>query len=463
MSCELILLWHGGPRDVHEHPDVPLDPCCRFRIEECKEIAAEVLAGRRRASQTFGAALLGQAALEYGTTCVSYSRRVSWYSGRSPGARTVIGTIDDLEAMGLIETHKPRHSADGFQSVLAAGPRLVERLDLEGEVRGLKPLCARDFTAKRFPITVCGPVVPRPAVSPVGCVLSRRRRGELVCVAGRRSSIREEVCRVQQLNDFLCDVDIDLRVPTSRHGFVEFKPQPDKARRSLVHRVNLGDRSVVASHVALRNDRWKYGGRLYGGYWQSTPRWARSGIRPDGEPAKTRRPGDIVLLHIDGDPTVEPDFRCLHADLLYASVELDPDGDPYVVDGFSRDDGKIALNALVNASSVESAIRVLADHRRDKPGLERPLAERLVAELRRRNRPIDHLLGRDAGIVLQNVDGRTCLEICCRLFGEGIPVLPVHDSFVSRERDAARVEEVMLEELDKAKSRLPSEGLRLPA
>lgn len=290
-------------------------------------------------------------------------------------------------------------------------------------------------------------------------VVSRRRGGDVLTWGSPSSRIRPVERGLRRLNQALLQVDIRVLAPTTPDGFIDF--ETDEGR---VVRVNVWARLLHASYIALGQDRWRYGGRLYGGFWQSIPRWARLGLRPNGDVAGERRPDDLVLLHIDGERTAESDFSCLHPRLLYAAAGGELTGDAYDVPGFDRGHAKIALNALVNATSVRRAIAALTDRRAcsASPGLPHDDARRLVELLLERHRRIEPLLGRDAGIVLQNVDGRMALDIALTLFEEGVPVLPVHDSFVCRECDLRRVEEVMSDRLEQEQRRLRRDGLPLP-
>ncbi len=444
VSCELLLPWHGGSRDDHEHPDVPLDPSCRFRLSECANLAEDVLGGRQRRTRRLAAGILSQAAFHLGGPLIAYSRDTNWYTHHPLLTyRRTVESIDKLCQGGLLTSAKPPCSEVGFQSVLAAGPRLIEELGLTEETRTLEPLFSKGLSAKRSANMVgcpCLPewVVPNPILGVSRC---RRSRGVLA-FASPASCLRPVLGQIRTLNRDLLRTPTWLNTAKTSSGFVSFETDRGRSQR-----VNLFSRQLHASYVALRRDRWKYGGRLYGGWWQTIPKQARKHIT------------------IAGEWTTEPDFGCLHPGLMYAAVGAELEGDAYEVAGFGRTTCKVALNTLINSTSESQAIRSLTDQRPSSSSsrLSRHEAERLVNALHKRHRQIRGLLGRDAGIVLQNVAGRMCLVICRRLFGEGIPVLPVHDSFVCRERDAARVEEVMREELDKTKARLRSDGLRLPA
>ena len=451
--------WTRGPRSPDEHPDAPLGLWCRYRYAEARELACELLPRARPAGLRVAAAMFSQAALQFGGVPISYSRDRSWYRRGEHGDLTYHNVRNAVRAgvgSGILETLKPPHSDTGFQSVLRGTSTLLSRISAEGETGHAKPLVLQGFRDVCSANMVWAPSGGRPpewVVSPGNVLVSRRGGSGPVVGLGGGSRMRTMERRVRRLNDYLCQTDAWLTVPTSPDGFVWF------GHEYGAQRVSLWSRFVHASFVARRRDRWRFGGRLYGPWWQSIPRWARLGFRPDGTVAKTRQPGDVCLLRIDGEDTVEPDFRCLHPGLLYAAVGRSLEGDAYEVAGVERGTAKIALNALINASSVQTAVRVLSDSRPCALGLPQREAVRIVETLLSRHAPIRELLGRDAGVALQRIDAGMALDICLGLFDEAIPVLPVHDSFVCRLRDVGRVEEVMHDTLDRVLAECRRSGL----
>ena len=103
-------------------------------------------------------------------------------------------------------------------------------------------------------------------------------------------------------------------------------------------------RANVAKTTLYRvfNSTWTMGGRFYGPWPQSVPKE----YRPD--------------LLMDGQPTVEPDYRELHPTLLYALEGKRLDGGAYDVDGWPRRLVKVAFNVVLNASNKTGALRAVA-------------------------------------------------------------------------------------------------------
>ena len=76
--------------------------------------------------------------------------------------------------------------------------------------------------------------------------------------------------------------------------------------------------------------------------WQSLPAAIREGIR------------------LDGEPTIEEDFNCCHLRLLFALAGEDlGDRDAYSEVGLPRREVKLAIQVMLNASSVPSTVGVL--------------------------------------------------------------------------------------------------------
>jgi hypothetical protein len=175
------------------------------------------------------------------------------------------------------------------------------------------------------------------------------------------------------------------------------------------------------------NDSWALGGRYYGPFWQTLPRWRR------------------LHLTIGGEPIVEHDFAQLHPRLLYAAFARSLDGDAYSVDGYARDLTKCAWQILINASSRRSAVSAVAR----KLGGPRHQAEAdlLLRALEIRHAAVNAAFYTGEGLRLQRMDSDLMMRIGLRCISEGIVALPVHDSCIVQVRHSARTQEIMDEEL----------------
>ena len=101
---------------------------------------------------------------------------------------------------------------------------------------------------------------------------------------------------------------------------------------------------------------------------------------------------------MNGEPIAEPDFVQMHVSILYAERGLKLKHDAYETGEFSRELGKLALNVVLNAKSLQGVIAAL----RNKP--DWPLLDadtrRLIEALKRRNAPIADAFHSDQGVRL---------------------------------------------------------------
>lgn len=173
---------------------------------------------------------------------------------------------------------------------------------------------------------------------------------------------------------------------------------------------------------------WCRGGRLYGGFWQNLPR------------------GERVNLLIDGEATAELDYVTLHPRILYASVARALDFDPYLVPGFDvpRDMGKRTFNRLLNGSWDARMVHPLAFRPEDRACFSsRAEFRAYVASMRDGLSDIGHYLGSALGLELQCRDSELVLDVISICVGVGIPIYPIHDSFIVRVGDVEAVRGAM--------------------
>jgi len=182
----------------------------------------------------------------------------------------------------------------------------------------------------------------------------------------------------------------------------------------------------------FNNKKFLCGGRFYHGWWQEVPKEMREHIR------------------INGESTVEIDFTGVHYCIFYRDVPGGAPADPYRVPGVltesDRNIAKKALNAMVNASSRKAAVGAVRRESQKWP-LPKAYANagQLVSALVEMHKPIAHLFFTGEGLAAQRIESQIAERILLRLAEDGIPVLPVHDSFVIAERHAARLCAEMLE------------------
>lgn len=149
-------------------------------------------------------------------------------------------------------------------------------------------------------------------------------------------------------------------------------------------------------------------------------------------------------LTIDGQPVIELDFSALHPNLLYSSIGVQYEGDPYQVvheDPITRPYLKQLLLCLLNAKDFTQAERAgnkylnLDMKPRERKALKaigitraRPLLEAFTEA----HQPISSFFcsGKETGLRTMNKDSKIALDVINDFAKQNIPILCVHDSFL---------------------------------
>jgi hypothetical protein len=317
---------------------------------------------------------------------VSYSRRKAHYVGRqryygpSYAYRTVLPAVSDGVAAGLLEEQRARPGSRDRQSCFRATSRLCRLLKTS-----------------------------QPDYRPIREVIwLRDSNGSLVdyqdCPLTDR--LRQEV---ETINRQLESIAVAFSGPDVRGegswwliGETHYFSAPQRLRR-------------VFSRASF-----DMGGRAYGP-WQSLPARHRA------------------MMLINGEATLEPDFVALHPSIAYALRGVQFVGDPYETAGFPRNYGKAGFNIALNAKSYSSARAAIA---RDL-NLDMESATKLLRAITLKHRAVSDLFFSDAGVRLMRIDSDIALNTVTSCQIKGIPVLPVHDSFITPARHAGQTAEIM--------------------
>lgn len=200
----------------------------------------------------------------------------------------------------------------------------------------------------------------------------------------------------------------------------ENKKAPRKGRSNTVA---IGQHNKFVRRIFSRGS-WDMHGRFYGGWWQQIDSKYRSHI------------------FINGNPTVEVDFKSMHVALLNADIGVVVVDDPYKVDAnlfpeIDRDllrgwNKKLVLTAInaKDRTSTYKAFRSDAKTGSPEKRLKDTQLERLLDAFIAKNPHLEGYLCSDQGILLMHKDGMIAADIINRLTDNGIPVLTVHDSFI---------------------------------
>jgi len=253
------------------------------------------------------------------------------------------------------------------------------------------------------------------------------------------NSIREQV---HFYNEAIKHSHIDLfKIDTE--GFDESQIEPTELR------INLNHKSM---HRVFNNDFDK-GGRFYGAWWQNTPKKLR----------------DHIL--IDGEPSIELDFKGFHIALLYAFegidyFESDLNKDSYKVEGFGRETVKLLLQTILNADDKNEAKRGFrqARYKSYLPSIPKDELNRLIECFETMHAPIAKYFYKKQGLYLQNIDARIAERVINACMKEGVVnlelaqkdiikrdqfiVLSIHDSFRVQIKHSESLKRVMIESLE---------------
>ena len=185
---------------------------------------------------------------------------------------------------------------------------------------------------------------------------------------------------------------------------------------------------------------WEAHGRLYGGFWQQVSEKLRKDI------------------YINGEATVEIDFKALHVSLLYA-LELKEvwpySRDPFtlsslvpfapdaatqrnwikslVLQSLNADDRSKAFGAFRNDSDAGSIAKRLKNNQLGQ------LIDLFLGE----HPKLEDFLFDDCGVTLMNHDSRLMAHIVNLCTRKDLPILSVHDSCICRRSDFAEVRAFM--------------------
>jgi len=235
------------------------------------------------------------------------------------------------------------------------------------------------------------------------------------------------------------DIELDLDLHDLELLNRRLSQDPDKYKRPIDFTQKHVYRVFVDGSLELH-------GRFYGGWWEGIPEEYRE------------------LIVIDGNTVAELDFKAIHPHILYCLEGATlPNDDPYKLAGYPdtaamRKLIKRFMLMIVNAKDAKGAKGALREaFRKDKrkarrlglpaPELPVPLTDKsldpMIPLLRERHRPIQHQFFSSMGNQLMYHDSGIAEAVLLHFAYQGIPVLPVHDSFVIEEHHADECWEVM--------------------
>ncbi len=344
---------------------------------------------------------------------ISYSRNRNHYTMprryRSPlyTFAAIVGTVDRLDAMGLVDHAKAPPGQRGWQSAMCATPELVSLIGaaLESGLVLRKP--------------------PEPII--------------------------------------LRDAD---KIPIDYHETRETTRmrREIEAQNEAIAGAQFGGDNVVQFVAPLRrifNERLSQGGRFYadGGAWQILSKAERQRIQIDGEPVVEV---DYSQFHPTlayaqvGHPAPDNAYDIPGFDRALVKVSFN-----IMLNSSSRSGSRHTI-----AHKAEMVRAVLGDDFPDglegeemwhraavlHPGYAQTAsdeAQRLMDAIIAKHAPISRVFFTGAGLTLQRLDSDIAESVMREMRHRGIVVLPVHDSFLAPASKAAELEAVMIDEAAK--------------
>jgi hypothetical protein len=361
--------------------------------------------GRTRDINNVMGFILGQALKTYRADpdrWISYSRNQDWY--RDPGRQqyfpvrtpyaSMKAAVDQLGGCGALEHRKMPPGNLGQQSHFRATKDLY-----------------RAYT-ERPVLLICAPRER---------IILRDAGGEL---AAYHNSDRIEKWRRQVLafNEALSTARIKLDGKLIGEGD-QVWIRDEEADDTVIRDDDTDDRRMVNGSATLSlhriwNGNWCRNGRLYGCWVQNLPKDTRRG------------------LLLNGNPVAEPDYSALHCRLIYdLAGKPMPPGDPFEVDGFERNEVKIAFYTMVNAPSWDSARRVIWKRC--------PRWNELMPAIADKHSAITKALCSGIGAKLMFMDATIMCRNLADLNREGIIGLPIHDSVIIEAKYESKTREIM--------------------
>jgi hypothetical protein len=228
-----------------------------------------------------------------------------------------------------------------------------------------------------------------------------------------------ETIRLKDINDRLCGYDDTPETDAMRARLDEINTKLDATEIGTTRPLTVIDRKPeysgrkVRLHRVFGRRNFQHGGRFYGGWWQHIKSAARATIT------------------LDGQPTIEADFRGFNPAALMAEAGLPIPDDPYapIVGADApkelRDHAKTTLAAFLNSKSG----------RTEEPSNFDSIKWGMTPE-DFRQKVLDAfpmvlaMLGSDKGMKLQRLESDLAEAIMLHFVRQGHAILPIHDAFI---------------------------------
>ena len=155
--------------------------------------------------------------------------------------------------------------------------------------------------------------------------------------------------------------------------------------------------------------------------------------------AQQLRKVERSTLTIDDLPTVELDYSSHQTRILYHLCGLDAPEDCYAIDGQPRWKWKKVAVIALNSKSRRQAMNAL-EH---QESIEKPEVKQLISDYCSEHSPIAHKFFQGRWGELFYAESQLTMDILDSAYEADIPVLPIHDSFVTTTQRAHELREIM--------------------
>ena len=239
---------------------------------------------------------------------------------------------------------------------------------------------------------------------------------------------------LHEYNALLWRTHVDIS--TLEEPLIEQPYWDKKAGETKVRRVRLTQDNKFVRRVFYRAN-WNLGGRFHGGWWQNI----NSDLRKQ--------------IYINDRSTVEQDYSGLHVNLLYGLKGIQPPlEDHYKVDHLlldfsTKEQRKIVKGVVLNAINANSTKSAYAAYRQQQEtgSIEKSLKDKqlelLLEAFKKKHPDIQEALCSDKGVELMHIDGRITAKVIKHFTNKNIPILSIHDSYITQNQHTGELRKVM--------------------
>lgn len=218
----------------------------------------------------------------------------------------------------------------------------------------------------------------------------------------------------------------DINRWTLRHAIFPFLPDPvvtGLMRGKDKMFVNFNN--ITYRRIFARGQLDK-GGRFFGGWWQQIP----SELRP--------------YIRIDDEPTVELDFGTTFLTILYAQRGLTIPNEPYDL-GINPDGDLRKRSVIKKYIAARLNAKKLYKLSKEELALLGVTDEKLRQLVEQKHHQIVDAFESGIGLDLMYLESEIALLVMKTLLSKGVPVLCIHDGFITQSRHESLLYEVMME------------------